>query len=56
MKKDHYQILGVIQDAEDIVIKAAYRALAQRYHPDKWAVIPFVFSGLTKLIYFDSCF
>ncbi len=40
MKKDHYQILGVIQDAEDIVIKAAYRALAQRYHPDKWAGSP----------------
>lgn len=37
MLKDHYRILGVIQDAEDIVIKAAYRALAQRYHPDKWA-------------------
>ncbi len=36
MYKDHYRILGVIQDAEDIVIKAAYRALAQRYHPDKW--------------------
>lgn len=36
MQKDHYQVLGVIQDAEDIVIKAAYRALAQRYHPDKW--------------------
>lgn len=36
MKKDHYNTLGVIQDAEDIVIKAAYRALAQRYHPDKW--------------------
>ena len=36
MQKDHYRILGVIQDAEDIVIKAAYRALAQRYHPDKW--------------------
>jgi curved DNA-binding protein CbpA len=35
MQKDHYRILGVIQDAEDIVIKAAYRALAQRYHPDK---------------------
>ncbi len=40
MLKDHYRILGVIQDAEDIVIKAAYRALAQRYHPDKWADSP----------------
>lgn len=40
MLKDHYRVLGVIQDAEDIVIKAAYRALAQRYHPDKWAGSP----------------
>jgi len=34
--KDYYRILGVLDDAEDIIIKAAYRALAQRYHPDKW--------------------
>ena len=40
MHKDHYRMLGVIQDAEDIVIKAAYRALAQRYHPDKWTGYP----------------
>ena len=36
MSKDYYRILGVLDDAEDIVIKAAYKALAQRYHPDKW--------------------
>jgi len=40
MLKDHYRVLGVIQGAEDIVIKAVYRALAQRYHPDKWAGSP----------------
>ena len=40
MLKDHYKKLGVIQEAEDIVIKAAYRALAQRYHPDKWTGDP----------------
>ena len=34
--KDYYRILGVLDDAEDIVIRASYRALAQRYHPDKW--------------------
>ena len=36
MQKDYYRVLGVLDDAEDIVIKAAYKALAQRYHPDKW--------------------
>ncbi len=36
MDKDYYRVLGVLDDAEDIVIKAAYKALAQRYHPDKW--------------------
>jgi curved DNA-binding protein CbpA len=34
--KDYYAILGVLPDAEDVVIRAAYRALAQRYHPDRW--------------------
>ena len=34
--KDYYRNLGVLDDAEDVVIRAAYRALAQRYHPDKW--------------------
>lgn len=33
---DYYAILGVMPNAEDVVIYAAYRALAQRYHPDKW--------------------
>ncbi len=34
--KDYYGILGVIKTAEDIVIKAAYRALTQKHHPDKF--------------------
>lgn len=34
--KDYYMILGVLPDAEDIVIKAAYKALVQRYHPDRF--------------------
>jgi curved DNA-binding protein CbpA len=34
-EKDYYYILGVLPTAEDVVIQAAYRALAQRYHPDK---------------------
>jgi hypothetical protein len=33
-KEDLYAILGVSPDSEDIVIKAAYRALMRRYHPD----------------------
>jgi curved DNA-binding protein CbpA len=32
---DYYAILGVHPTAEDIVIRAAYKALAQRYHPDR---------------------
>ena len=33
--KDYYQILGVIPTAEIQVIRAAYKALALIYHPDK---------------------
>ena len=33
---DYYKILGVLPDAEQIVIVAAYRALASLYHPDRW--------------------
>ncbi len=32
---DYYAVLGVSRGAEDVVIRAAYKALAQRYHPDK---------------------
>ena len=35
IEKDLYAILGVLPNAEDIVIAAAYRVLASRYHPDK---------------------
>jgi curved DNA-binding protein CbpA len=31
---DPYHVLQVIPDAEDEVIRAAYRALARKYHPD----------------------
>lgn len=33
--KDYYAVLGVLATAEDVVIAGAYRALAQRYHPDR---------------------
>jgi curved DNA-binding protein len=32
--KDYYKILGVAPDAETADIKAAYRKLARKYHPD----------------------
>lgn len=34
--KDYYAILGVTPLADDVVIRAKYKALAQRYHPDKY--------------------
>jgi curved DNA-binding protein CbpA len=34
---DHYQVLGLSPQAEEVVIVAAFRALASRYHPDKFS-------------------
>jgi curved DNA-binding protein CbpA len=33
---DYYAVLGVLPNAESVVIVAAYRALASLYHPDRW--------------------
>lgn len=33
----HYDTLKVARDAPPEVVRAAYRVLAQKYHPDKWA-------------------
>lgn len=35
-QKDLYAILGLNQNAEPAVIKAAYKALIMIYHPDKY--------------------
>ena len=40
MEDDLYEVLGVLPSAEDIVITAAYRVLAQRFHPDRWTGPP----------------
>jgi curved DNA-binding protein CbpA len=36
--KDYYATLGLTPSADAVVIRAAYKALAQRYHPDKAGV------------------
>ena len=33
--RDYYAALGILPDAADVVVRAAFRALAQRYHPDR---------------------
>ena len=33
--KTYYQVLGVLSTAEDLVIRAAYRSLSNKYHPYK---------------------
>lgn len=32
---DHYAVLGVAPESEDVVIRAAYKALMMKYHPDR---------------------
>ena len=39
-ERDAYPVLQVQPDAEQLVVQAAYRALARRYHPDGEAPQP----------------
>lgn len=34
-RQDHYEVLGVSPEAPEEVVRAAYRALAAKYHPDR---------------------
>ena len=34
-KRDYYEILGVVRDASDADLKAAFRKLAMQHHPDR---------------------
>ena len=31
---DYYVVLGIAEDADEEMIRSAFRALARRYHPD----------------------
>ncbi len=35
MKADYYETLGVAKGADDAAMKASYRKLAMKYHPDR---------------------
>jgi curved DNA-binding protein CbpA len=37
LAKDYYSVLGVLPTADLVVVRAAYKALIQRYHPDRFA-------------------
>ena len=38
--KDPYEVLGVPRGADREMVKAAYRELAKKYHPDQYSGSP----------------
>src|ERR1700691_1239683 len=34
-KRDYYEVLGVVRDCDDQLLKGAYRKLALQFHPDR---------------------
>ena len=34
-KRDYYEVLGVARDRDEAEMKAAFRKLAMKYHPDR---------------------
>ena len=48
--RTHYDNLKVAQNAPDSVIRAAYKALMQHYHPDKYGGDPQEAERMTKII------
>ncbi len=47
---NYYDVLGVSRRAEEVVIRAAYRALMSRYHPDAFKDDPTRAERMAKLI------
>lgn len=50
MNSSHYDILQVTRNASEPVIRAAYRTLASKYHPDKSMVSPQEADRMMKLL------
>jgi curved DNA-binding protein CbpA len=46
MLRTHYEILKITRDAPQEVVRAAYRALTLKYHPDRHAADP----GATEMM------
>lgn len=47
---DHYSVLGIAQNAPAEVVRAAYRVLAQKYHPDRQKSHPDRNSDATRML------